>query len=165
MIKEITKQYIAGFFDGEGCIGVYHRKNRGFHLRTQLTQNKTAKSEIILNYLLNKYGGNLEEQITNSKKIKYNWQLSSKNAMKLLEDIKPHLIIKKDQAEIALAWQKQRPKIVKDEKGRFAYKEPISLELDIKVSNLIKNMNKNNEQQSDLVEIITKLTPLAVVKG
>ena len=52
MIK-ITKQYIAGFFDGEGSIGIYNRKDRynGACLRTQLTQNKTKESFLILSFL------------------------------------------------------------------------------------------------------------------
>jgi len=36
MVKKITLQYIAGFFDGEGSVGIYYRqksKDR-FHLRT-----------------------------------------------------------------------------------------------------------------------------------
>lgn len=38
------QDYIAGFFDGEGSIGIY-KNGRGMHyLRTQLTQNSSITS-------------------------------------------------------------------------------------------------------------------------
>lgn len=48
--------HIAGFFDGEGSIGVYHHVNNGvqtgFHLRVQLRQNKTELSSQLFDGLL-----------------------------------------------------------------------------------------------------------------
>lgn len=32
-------EYLAGFFDGEGSVGIYTNGRGLFHLRTQLTQN------------------------------------------------------------------------------------------------------------------------------
>jgi hypothetical protein len=129
--EEISLSYIAGFFDGEGSIGIYTRKNRynGTQLRVQLVQNKTKKSSYILNFLKNKYGGNISEQKTLSGKIKFNWQLNPKGVLIFLTDIEPYLILKKTQAQFALHWLKTKPKIRRDGKGRvlFFSKEEINL--------------------------------------
>ena len=33
-------EYIAGFFDGEGSIGIYKMHGKSYYLRTQLTQKQ-----------------------------------------------------------------------------------------------------------------------------
>ena len=169
---KITLQYIAGFFDGEGCIGIYSKAYRKgtFHLSTQLTQNKTKESKLLMNFLAKKFGGNISEQITLSKDIKYNWQLGSDNAVNFLEAILPYLILKKSQAIIAINWQKDRPKRIRDKKGRFYVKRKRNIEFDKKVSKLVKLLKKKDidwvmEQQKDLVKILVELTPLAVIKA
>lgn len=117
---ELTKEYIAGFFDGEGCIGLYHRKGRvnGASLRIQLTQNKSKESTTILYYLKDKYGGAISEQRTLSNNVKYNWQLAPRGSKVFLEDIIEHLIIKKKQALLALYWLENRPTMKRGDRGR-----------------------------------------------
>lgn len=165
----ITREYIAGFFDGEGSIGIYHRKNTGFHLRIQLTQNRDIVSKELFRVLVDVYGGNLSEQKTLSGGIKYNWQLNADKAVYFLEEIEPFLILKKTQAQIAIAWQKQRPEIIRGEHGRIMCKTPRNLDLDLRVSNIMKLLKKDidivMENQNDLVKILVELKPLAVIKG
>lgn len=138
-------KYIAGFFDGEGSVGIYKNSSKkypGFYLRTQITQNKGKEVEGLMLFLKNAYGGNLGEQKTLSSGIKYNWQLGSDSAVRFLEDIKPYLILKKKQAEIAIAWQKQRPARVRDSMGRIRLKTPANIELDTSISKLMKELKK-----------------------
>jgi len=171
MVKT-TLQYIAGFFDGEGSIGIYYRqktKDR-FHLRTQLTNNKNKNVQKLMAYLMNKFGGNLSEQVTLSGNIKYNWQLNSDKAVYFLKKIKPYLIFKKDQAIIAINWQEQRPKPIRDKRGRIRVKRKRTVDFDIKVSRLIKALKQEDintvlEKQKDLKEVVVELTPSAVIKG
>jgi len=117
---KISIQYIAGFFDGEGSIGLYARKGRynGFTIKTQLTQNKSKESLYILKFLKTKYGGNMSKQKTLSGSIKYNWQLGINGIKNFLKDIMPYLILKKQQSKLALYWIKNRPKIKRDRCGR-----------------------------------------------
>lgn len=120
MSVNLSKIYIAGFFDGDGSIGVYSVKDSyaSLSFRIQLTQNKTKNSIKIFSYLLNKYGGNLSEQKTLSGNIKYNWQLNALKACRFLNDIKRYLILKKEQAELFVTWYKEKPKIRRDKLGR-----------------------------------------------
>jgi hypothetical protein len=171
MIK-ITKQYIAGLFDGEGSIGIYNRKDRynGVCLRTQLTQNKTKESFLILNFLKDKYGGNLSEQKTLSDGIKYNWQLNPKGVEKFLKDIKPYLVLKNTQAQLALFWLKNRPKVKRDKRGKVLSFKGNEIEFTRKIVMAMKALKKEDidivmKNQEDLVEVLVELTPLAVIKG
>jgi len=171
MIK-ITKRYIAGFFDGEGSIGIYNRKDRynGACLRTQLTQNKTRESFLILSFLKNKYGGNLSEQKTLSNGIKYNWQLNPKGVEKFLKDIQPYLILKNTQAQLALYWLKNRPKVNRDRGGKVVKFKGDEIEFTRKIIMSMKALKKEDisvvmKNQEDLVEVLVELQPLAVIKG
>lgn len=170
-MEKITLQYIAGFFDGEGSIGIYYRQKTkdGFHLRTQLINNKNKNAQELMAYLMNKFGGNLSEQITLSGKVKYNWQLNSDKAVYFLRKIEPYLVLKKAQAIITINWQEQRPPLLRDKKGRIQMKRKRTVEFDIKVSRLIKALKKEDfdtviEKQKDLVNVVNELMPLATAK-
>lgn len=169
---KITLQYIAGFFDGEGSIGIYYRQRtkNGFHLRTQLTNNKNKNMQKLMEYLMYRFGGNLSEQVTLSGNIKYNWQLNSDKAVSFLKKIEPYLVFKKDQAIVAINWQEQRPKPIRDSRGRIQVKRKRTVDFDVKVSRLVKALKQEDIKtvignQKDLVEVATELLPLAVIKG
>ena len=161
--------YIAGFFDGEGSIGIYKNGNGLFHLRTQLTQNCGRLSKLIMDYLVLSFGGHYSKQITLSGGIKFNWQLSSMPAMRFLTVIEPHLILKRDQATFAIAWQTNRPLPSRDRLGRIK-KYDVDSAFDEKVSLLMKALKKKDidvvmENQKDLVEVVHTLKQVMCIKG
>jgi hypothetical protein len=161
----ITIQYIAGFFDGEGSIGIYFSSKGGCSLRTQLTQNKSKESKLIVDYLQKGYGGNISEQKTLSQGIKYNWQLNAKKCSIFLEKIEPYLILKKKQAHLAILWQAQRPERVRDSRGRIILTRPTNKNLDKNVSILLKKMKIGMENAKDLVKIEAVLKQILNAKG
>lgn len=116
-----SKPYIAGFFDGEGSIGIYSRKDRkgGYHLRTQLTQNLTPKSLELIEFLQSVYGGNFSPHKTLSMNTNFNWQLNGDKAVVFLEDILPFLVLKEEQALLAIEFQKNRPTINRNRNGEI----------------------------------------------
>lgn len=162
---ELTKQYIAGFFDGEGSIGLYFNSRNGCSLRTQLTQNKGKDSSKIMGFLKEKYGGNLSEQKTLSGGIKYNWQLNADKSTSFLADIEPYLILKKKQAQLVILWQKQRPKRLRDARGRIVLSKAANKPLNRKVSEILKQMKKGMENAKTLVHIDHTLKQIVNVKG
>lgn len=112
-------QYLAGFFDGEGSVAVYKNSDkRGYCLRFQLTQNVSPQSKIIVDYLVTKYSASVNVQDTLSGKQKYNIALSGSKAAIILKDLQPHLILKKEQVDIALEWHESKPPRLRDERGR-----------------------------------------------
>ena len=139
----LSKEYIAGFFDGEGCIGIYTNGSGRFHLRTQLTQNKTPESAELVSYLKTKYGGNAASQPSKNGKIKYNWQLNCQLAATFLKDILPFLVLKKHQAELAIEWADKKPPIQRDKRGRIMSQSEKFKKYTIEVAKLLKQCKKD----------------------
>jgi hypothetical protein len=169
---KITDAYVAGFFDGEGCIGIYSRKDRegGFHLRTQITQSLSRPTTEALKEMVAVYGGNLSGQDRYLRKRAYNWQLNADKAAAFLRRILPHLIIKKEQAQIAVAWQESRPKTQRDAGGRIRRHAEYDVEFNRNVSAIVKLLKMFSVDEMvairpDMEPVLVKLRPLAVIKG
>jgi hypothetical protein len=168
----VDPSYIAGFFDGEGSIGVYYHVNRGvqtgFHLRVQLRQNKTDLSLRLFDELVARYGGCVSEFSTRSDKKGLNWQIGSSMAVGFLREIEPHLILKKDQARLAVSWQEGRIPAFRDERGRISSYSKGVREHDLAVSNALKLMKSGSSTeavvglQGDLVDLVGRFTPKIV---
>ena len=151
MCMDISLDYISGFFDGEGCVGIWKttRKYNGvryhnFYLRTQLTQTANEHSVAMFEVLGDRFGGAVTKSVSTASRITLNWQLHGEHAVKFLEQIYPHLIIKKNQVAFALAWKATRPPLTRDDKGRIARGAPRRLAFDRDVSKLVKLLKKNS---------------------
>ena len=107
-IQELA--YAAGIVDGEGCIGVRSIVRSPRHVRIVVEVANTDARLVRW----------LEEPWPPSKKIRpmvrktrysakhkplFLWMLTSRKAEAFLSDVLPYLLIKKDQAELALAAQ------------------------------------------------------------
>ena len=105
MNDEITSVYMAGFFDGEGCIGLSRRKRSEgwteYTVRLSIGQNDGA----IMDWLKDNFGG----MLFNVKRDgSYMWVATNKVAYTILKRITPYLKYKKPQAEIALRFFEER---------------------------------------------------------
>ena len=163
--------YVGGFFDGEGCVGLYkqHRGNN-FHLSTQLTQNKSVEADKLFDYLVNKYGGSVGEQITSTQNIKLNWQVSGNNLEVFLRDLLPSTHYKRIQIMVALFWLGRRPILKRGCNGRIVKHLKEWYEFSEKCSRLLMGLKKMDlkkvmDNQKDLVDIVTELRHLVAIKG
>lgn len=104
-LSEIDIAYIAGFFDGEGCVCVHHagketENKKSIYILTATIAN-TNKS--VMDYLHSVLGGYIAE---NNKiigcKTCYVLHFNSRKAYKLLEKLLPYLRVKKKQAELTM---------------------------------------------------------------
>lgn len=104
----ITDEYIAGFFDGEGCItsqmifqtGKYEKYPR---VNVQLSIANTNRQT--LEDISQKYGGSISKKGNRPQTVRecYSLCITGKENMSIfLNAILPYLRIKKDQAIIAL---------------------------------------------------------------
>ena len=93
MLTREELAYMAGFFDGEGCIGAY--APRKYSIIVSIGQNDPT----ILIRLKKLYGGTLTGP---DKGAHYKWQVSARKAEKFLRDILPWLVSKREQALIAI---------------------------------------------------------------
>jgi len=100
----ITSEYVAGFFDGEGCIRVLgSSKNKYVGLHLFITN--TYKP--ILEKLKSKYGGSvvLRTKSTDKHRTYYQWRLSSKSDIsRFIYDIIDFSIEKRAQLLLGLEY-------------------------------------------------------------
>lgn len=92
--------YIAGFFDGEGYVGIYNYKAEGTHKndRKRLQLGITNTNRDVLDWIKKRFNfGHIKEKSRSSPnwKICYEWTVRDRNAMKFLKMIYPYLRVKK----------------------------------------------------------------------
>lgn len=96
----INLEYIAGFFDADGSVGAYHRGENTYQVCVAIA-NSGKHGRIICEELRLRYDGAIVS-VAKAKKETHRdvfwWRLNGGNkCKKFLEDIAPHVIIKKDQ--------------------------------------------------------------------
>ena len=94
--------YIAGFFDGEGCISIQkHHGNGAYVLWVSITNTSPEPLRLMKEH----WGGHfvLIRRHDPQSNI-YRLYLSTRRAATFIEDVLPYLIIKKPQAELALEY-------------------------------------------------------------
>jgi hypothetical protein len=107
--------YIAAIIDGEGCICI-SRHNIYFCLRLSVCMVDRAA----IDFILNKFGGVIcARPVTATYRLRYDWRVYAQEAGLILRLILPYLKVKKQQANIAIAFAEI--KIVKDNKKTELY--------------------------------------------
>lgn len=104
-MKRLSWKYIAGLFDGEGCIDIQISKQNYINPRVRMAMAEPGKE--VLEMLSNTYGGNIYKRnrsSTNSDWMdSYSWQMTGyKRCCYFLRQIVKHLEIKKEQARLIL---------------------------------------------------------------
>ena len=107
--------YLAGMVDGEGCISIWRTRARNtnyatnkitygsFNCRIQIYNT----SEALMKWLIANFGGsyNTRTNVGEKHKISYNWRpKGANNTKKMLLGILPYLVIKREQATLALEY-------------------------------------------------------------
>jgi len=101
----MTSQYLAGLFDGEGCVRLCFRRKWG-QISLSVILSNTYRP--VLETVKEKYGGSISS--SGGKTLAtvpcYNLCLRDRLAESLLSDIAPHSIIKADQINLALEFRR-----------------------------------------------------------
>ena len=106
--------YIAGFFDGEGCIRIKHANQGGnsYYIWVAITNsNKT-----ILDYIANLFGGSVRKAEKRTNKWIYHFLITSSEAVDMLKTILGFLKEKREQAELAINFHKNKEKLNPNQK-------------------------------------------------
>jgi len=113
-MKKTDIAYMAGIFDGEGCIAIhdrkYARKDGTIATHAYAEINFANTNEWVVRHFLFNFGGNvyLRKKQTGSTQPIWAWQICSKASITPLKILLPFLKIKHEQAKIALAFQTQK---------------------------------------------------------
>lgn len=96
-------EYLAGFFDGEGCVNIQRPDRAG---RQSLVVQVSNTQPAVLWLYQDRWNGRIIDRDNgpNRKRLSV-WRTYSVDALAALTDMLPHLIIKKGAAEIGIEFQ------------------------------------------------------------
>ncbi len=105
-LTEVEKAYLAGIMDGDGCI---HVNRKTLFLQVSVSQCDKYFLEFLQEKIgLGKVNLHAKAGTFTYKRDSYVWQINGKEAGILLETLCKYLVLKQDQAKIALEFQKMR---------------------------------------------------------
>lgn len=101
--------YAAGVFDGEGSVGIYvgGKTSLGrprYNLRLSVGNTDTR----LTNWLAETFGGKVrakQPRVPSRHRQAYDWYLFGNNAVEFLRLIRPFLLLKAEQADVAIKFQ------------------------------------------------------------
>lgn len=103
--------YIAGFFDGEGCVRL---KNANY-----VIAHITNSNQKILMEVQDLFGGQIRKQERTPNKTIFNWYITSAEAVDFLRTLSPFLKEKGAQAMLAIKFHENKGKLSKEEKQSY----------------------------------------------
>jgi len=98
---------LAAFIDGEGCITICRSPRRGAAASNQheLKMTVSNTSLRLFDWLMSTFGGNVRRAHNQSYLPVYSWVLNELQAEVIIRRCLPYFIIKREQAEVALAFR------------------------------------------------------------
>jgi len=105
MERQHALSYMAGFFDGEGCIGILKRQRKGWNIEYFVQISIGQMDGGIMDWVVENFRGHLHQVKRDNS---YFWIISNKEAYLFLKEITPYLKYKKPQAEVALDFYENR---------------------------------------------------------
>jgi hypothetical protein len=145
MKTRITRRYLAGLIDGEGYISIkpINRWNRQIFAPT-IKMALTDKSAYILFEIKGLLGGHIYKRTYQNKNFNdaYCWEVGTFNTTKkVLDYIRPYLILKKEQANLVNELLKTKSTTI-SANGTFTKINPQILTKRQRLYNLVKELNK-----------------------
>jgi hypothetical protein len=116
--------YIAGLIDGEGCIGIYHRKDRGYFVQLTIVNTNSE----LMSWLEWKLHANTIKSLPDKRprnKQSFAVTIDRMRAFEVLQRVNRYIIAKSQQIQLALQfkqWQNAR-KTDKNGSGHRTYSD------------------------------------------
>ena len=146
--------YMAGFFDGEGYIGLLKRIRKGKYLEYFIQLSIGQNDGAIVDWIKDNFGGNC---YVVKRDDSFYWTASNRSAYQILKRITPYLKYKKPQAELALKYfDEQLPRKQALSKEEFARRKSIYEELKRLKKVFAKSFYCNNVRVQRLNETTPK---------
>ena len=117
--------YLAGYFDGEGCISFGKVRKGAPYLKIAVTTG----DEVPIQKFCLIFGGKLNKPSFGVNRQLYSWYAHGKRAQEILRVLSPFLLAKRAQAELALTlkYEGYGCKVSKEERHlRFTVAEKVS---------------------------------------
>lgn len=97
---QYSDAWCAGFFDGEGCISI-HRRDRGCSIAFQIVVQVSQNDRRPLDAIAFRFGGTVTPSQNGYDRC-HRWRTSFHKAEVFIRAIRPHLLVKAAEADIAL---------------------------------------------------------------
>jgi len=148
-VSNETLAYTAGLFDGEGCVTSQpHTKRKDGSRAIYIAAIITNTNSDIIDFLHKTYGGyKYCHQVKGQLfwKPRRTWRLTWGEAVDFLSAIRPWIIIKTKQIDVAIRWQQLRPG-----SGRWSNYEDQKLLID-QIFTELKILNTRGVQEVPLM--------------
>lgn len=127
--------YIAGFFDGEGCIRIKkaNQKGHSYYLWVAITNSNKQ----ILEEVMELFGGKVRLAERSVNKRIYHYLITASEAYDFLMILTPFLKEKKAQAQFAMTFHRRKGKML-PESRRIDYEKMMRMKREI-IGNLYEN--------------------------
>ena len=109
MENEISS-YMAGFFDGEGCITITKRIRENWSIEYTLRISIGQKDGSVLDWIVDNFGGKIHKVKRDNS---FMWYTSNKSALKVLKMIVHFMKYKRPQAEAAINFYEGSEKLMR----------------------------------------------------
>jgi hypothetical protein len=113
LITNEMKAYLAGLFDGEGSVNIFKQPSRkdmkSSAYFVEISIGNTHKG--VLKWVLEHFGGRLThnaERYTKRNQRTWRWRASSHEAYEILIAMRPYLIVKQEQAQVAIEFREHQ---------------------------------------------------------
>ena len=105
-MKKTDLAYMAGFFDGEGCVCISNASRDGLKVTVDIYQC----NEWIVRWFQFSFGGSVSLRKARQRgwKPQWRWSIANRKVLPFLKAIRPYLILKKAEADLAIKFQEAR---------------------------------------------------------
>lgn len=105
-LADVDRAYFAGIMDGEGCVTIARAKKGKWSYYTLFLSMACTDPSLMI-WIIEKFGGRVAPRTkckTNRKDV-WVWRVASREAEAVLRQIEPFMVVKRDQARLALAFR------------------------------------------------------------
>lgn len=135
--------YIAGFFDGEGCVRLKqsNQNEHSYYVIAHITNSNRA----ILEHVQDLFGGAIRRVEKKVNKTTYSWCITSAEAVDFLETLSPFLREKLEEARLAIKFHKEKSGLKPEERESWARVMSAMKKLDKYPAPVIGNIYENKD--------------------
>lgn len=152
--------YAAGLIDGEGYIGI---QESGGSFQTRLKVTMSDKGMPALLRMQQAYGGKIDPESRGNPKWRdsFTWRLTGQGASRVIETVRPWLMVKAEPADLALEFQSMVDAAPRLPNGRATWTD----EMRERARVLVARIQEANRRGPDpLPPILPSGTPVAIYR-